>query len=151
MKWCQLSFNSIDIAIVPVQEDVNLSALKRIILLFKVDSLCGSSGNGENLLEELNTKKVHFKDSKTIPEVEMVAESTSTPTLSWKDMVLGKGFTESKESSDVKKSVINGILAIDFSNRVQKFLVKDMFASMIPKLLGMNIGVVALQDKVYRL
>ncbi|MBA0552269.1 hypothetical protein Golob_023096 [Gossypium lobatum] len=64
----------------------------------------------------------------------MVVESTSAPTLSWKDMVLGKGFTESKESStvhstngdfslvkgDVKKFVINGILAIDFSNRIQK-------------------------------
>ncbi|MBA0794382.1 hypothetical protein Gohar_018716 [Gossypium harknessii] len=130
-----------------------------------MDSLCGSSSNSENLPGDLNTKKVRFKDSKTIPDVEMVAESTSTPTLSWKDMVLGKGFTESKESStvhstnrdfsllkdDVKKSVINGILAIDFSIRIQKLLVKDMFASVILKLLGMNIGVVALQNKMYML
>ncbi|MBA0678274.1 hypothetical protein Goari_019628 [Gossypium aridum] len=99
-----------------------------------MDSLCGSSSNRENLPRDLNTKKVRFKDSKTIPDVEMVVESTSAPTLSWKDMVLGKGFTESKESStvhstngdfsllkgDVKKSMINGILTIDFSNRIQK-------------------------------
>ncbi|MBA0582257.1 hypothetical protein Gorai_024408, partial [Gossypium raimondii] len=123
-----------------------------------MDSLYGSSGNRENLPGDLNTKKVRFKDSKTIPDVEMVTESTSAPTLSWKDMVLGKGFTESKESStvhstngdfslikgDVKKSVINGILAIDFSNRIQKLL---MSTSVILKLLGMNIGVVALQNK----
>ncbi|MBA0761466.1 hypothetical protein Gotri_024114 [Gossypium trilobum] len=127
-----------------------------------MDSLCGSSGNRENLPGDLNTKKVRFKDSKTIQDVEMVAESTSAPNLSWKDMVLGKGFTESKESSivhstngdfsllkgDVKKSVINGILAIDFSNRIQKLL---MSTSVILKLLGMNIGVVALQNKVYML
>ncbi|MBA0707581.1 hypothetical protein Golax_019615 [Gossypium laxum] len=99
-----------------------------------MDSLCGSSDNRENLPGDLNTKKVRFKDSKTIPDVEMVVESTLAPTLSLKDMVLGKGFTESKESNtvhstngdfsllkgDVKKSVINGILAIDFSNRIQK-------------------------------
>ncbi|PPD94500.1 hypothetical protein GOBAR_DD08477 [Gossypium barbadense] len=101
-----------------------------------MDSLYGSSGNRENLPGDLNTKK--------------------------KDMVLGKGFTESKESStvhstngdfsllkgDVKKSVINGILAIDFSNRIQKLL---MSTSVILKLLGMNIDVVALQNKVYML
>ncbi|KAG8496900.1 hypothetical protein CXB51_008011 [Gossypium anomalum] len=95
-----------------------------------MDSLCGSSGNGENLPGDLNTKKVHFKDLKTILDVEMVAESTSAPTLSWKDMVLGKVFTESKESSIVHST--NG-------------------ASPFLKLLGMNIGVVALQNKVYRL
>ncbi|MBA0742412.1 hypothetical protein Gogos_015471, partial [Gossypium gossypioides] len=69
----------------------------------------------------------------------MVVESTPTPTLSWKDMVLGKG--------DVKKSVINGIYAIDFSDRVQKLLVKDMSTFVTLKLLGRNIGVVALQNK----
>ncbi|MBA0643949.1 hypothetical protein Goklo_028191 [Gossypium klotzschianum] len=105
---------------------MNSSALKRIILLFKG------------------------------------WEGLWAPTLSWKNMVLGKGFTEAKESStvhstngdfsllkgDVKKSVINGILAIDFSNRIQKLL---MSTSVILKLLGMNIGVVALQNKVYML
>ncbi|PPS11683.1 hypothetical protein GOBAR_AA08953 [Gossypium barbadense] len=68
-----------------------------------------------------STKKVRFKDSEPISDVEMVVESTLAPTLSWKDMVLGKGFTKSKGSSnvhstdgnfsllegDVKKSLIN--------------------------------------------
>ncbi|MBA0574837.1 hypothetical protein Golob_024079 [Gossypium lobatum] len=48
---------------------------------------------------------------------------------------------------DVKKSIVNGILAIDFSDRVQKLLVKDMSTSVILKLLGRNIGFTTLQNK----
>ncbi|MBA0607315.1 hypothetical protein Godav_019642, partial [Gossypium davidsonii] len=48
---------------------------------------------------------------------------------------------------DVKKSIVNGILAIDFSDRVQKLLVKDMSTSVILKLLGRNIGFTTPQNK----
>ncbi|MBA0591002.1 hypothetical protein Gorai_019690, partial [Gossypium raimondii] len=104
-----------------------------------MDSLYESNSKGENLPRNRSTKKVRFKDLEPTSDVEMVVEPTPTPTLSWKDMVLGKG--------DVKKSVINGIYAIDFLDRVQKLLVKDMSTSVTLKLLGRNIGVVALQNK----
>ncbi|MBA0742411.1 hypothetical protein Gogos_015471 [Gossypium gossypioides] len=66
-----------------------------------MDSLYESNSKGENLPRNRSTKKVRFKDLEPTSDVEMVVESTPTPTLSWKDMVLGKGFTESKGSSDV--------------------------------------------------
>ncbi|KAG8498383.1 hypothetical protein CXB51_007409 [Gossypium anomalum] len=103
-----------------------------------MDSLCESNRKG-NLLSDPSTKK--------------------------KDMVLRKGFIESKGVSevgftdrdlsflegDIKKSVVNGIPAIDFSSKVHKLLVNDMSTFVIIKLLGRNIGFVALQIKVYGL
>ncbi|MBA0704580.1 hypothetical protein Golax_016827 [Gossypium laxum] len=93
----------------------------------------------------------------------MVVDSTPTPTLSWKDLVLGKSSLESNEvngdhffdggfsliEGDVKKSVANGIPFIDFSEREHQLLVKEMSTSVVLKLLGRNIEFVALQDILY--
>lgn len=51
-----------------------------------MDSLCVSSDNGDNLLGDPSTKKVRFKDKDNISDVEMIVESSSAPTPSWKDM-----------------------------------------------------------------
>ncbi|MBA0791045.1 hypothetical protein Gohar_015647 [Gossypium harknessii] len=80
-----------------------------------------------------------------------------------KDLVLGKSSLELNEVSgdhfvdggflliegDVKKSVANGIPFIDFSEREHQLLVKEMSTSVVLKLLGRNIGFVALQDILY--
>ncbi|KAK5838442.1 hypothetical protein PVK06_007172 [Gossypium arboreum] len=117
-----------------------------------MDSLCESNGKG-NLLSDPSAKKVCFKDSESNIDIEVVVELMPSPTLSWKDMVLGKGFIESKRVSEVgftdgdfsileggiKKSVVNSIAAIDFSDRVHKLLVNDMSTSVVIKLLERNI------------
>ncbi|KAG8474118.1 hypothetical protein CXB51_033735 [Gossypium anomalum] len=130
-----------------------------------MDSFCDSNGEGDNLPGNPSTKKVCFKYSESNPDVEMVVDLTSAPTLSWKDLVLGKGPIESKGMNevgfangefsllegDVKKSVVNGIPVIELSDRVHKLLVKDMSTSVVLKLLGRNIDFAALQNKVYGL
>ncbi|MBA0844241.1 hypothetical protein Goarm_001351, partial [Gossypium armourianum] len=50
---------------------------------------------------------------------------------------------------DVNKSVVNGIPSIEFSKRIQQFLVKEMSTSVVLNLLGRNIGFVALQNRLY--
>ncbi|MBA0688322.1 hypothetical protein Goari_006121, partial [Gossypium aridum] len=50
---------------------------------------------------------------------------------------------------DVKKSVVNGIPLIEFSKRIHQLLVNEMSISVVFKLLGINIGFVALQNKLY--
>ncbi|KAK5772938.1 hypothetical protein PVK06_049240 [Gossypium arboreum] len=68
-----------------------------------------------------STKKVHFKESVTNPKDVMVVDLAPTLTLSWKDLVLGKGSLEQNGVSgvefsflkwDVKKLVVNGIPSI---------------------------------------
>ncbi|MBA0771648.1 hypothetical protein Gotri_007137 [Gossypium trilobum] len=121
-----------------------------------MDSLCDSNGEGDNLPGNPSTKKVCFKYSESNPDVEMVVDLTLAPTLSWKDLVLGKGPIKSKGMSEVgfangKFSLLEGIPAIEFSDRVHKLLVKDMSTSVALKLLGRNIDFAALQNKVYGL
>ncbi|MBA0750621.1 hypothetical protein Gogos_002027, partial [Gossypium gossypioides] len=43
------------------------------------------------------------------------------------------------EEGDILRSTINGIPAIEFSDRVKKILVKDMETTVVVKLLGRNI------------
>ncbi|PPD86803.1 hypothetical protein GOBAR_DD16253 [Gossypium barbadense] len=121
-----------------------------------MDSLCDSNGEGDNLPGNPSTKKVCFKYLESNPDVEMVVDLTLAPTLSWKDLVLGKGPIKSKGVSEVgftngKFSLLEGIPAIEFSDRVHKLLVKDMSTSVVLKLFGRNIGFAALQNKVYEL
>ncbi|PPD93498.1 hypothetical protein GOBAR_DD09564 [Gossypium barbadense] len=127
------------------------------------NSLYDRNGEGDNPLDDPNIKKVRFKELDISPEDVMVVDSTPTPTLSRNDLVLGKSSLELNEVSgdhfvdggfsliegDVKKSVANGIPFIDFSDREHQLLVKEMSTSVVLKLLGRNIGFVALQDILY--
>ncbi|MBA0791086.1 hypothetical protein Gohar_015685, partial [Gossypium harknessii] len=72
----------------------------------------------------------------------MAVDPNLDPPLSWKERLVGKGFVESKngnvvaslgvedyfdfEDGDIKRSFVNGIPLIVFSERVQHLLVKDM-------------------------
>ncbi|MBA0586038.1 hypothetical protein Gorai_016793 [Gossypium raimondii] len=56
----------------------------------------------------------------------MVADLEPTPTLSWKDKLLG----------NMVKSTINGIPTINFSDRVKDILFKEMEKTVVLKLLG---------------
>ncbi|KAK5792686.1 hypothetical protein PVK06_033803 [Gossypium arboreum] len=83
------------------------------------------------------TKKVHFKEGNGEQDTDMVVDSGSSPMISWKDKLLGVNpgaiDNEKLESpsavtdvdleffeADIRRSIVNGIPAIDFSERIQK-------------------------------
>ncbi|MBA0653904.1 hypothetical protein Goklo_021004 [Gossypium klotzschianum] len=87
-----------------------------------------------------NTKKVRFKEDNGNGDIDMIVESNSIPTLSWKDQLLGNGL-------DINRYIVNGILAIDFSDRIEQILFKEMETTVVLKLLG-SIGYLALNNRV---
>lgn len=62
--------------------------------MVNLNSLCDSNGEGDSPPDDPSTKKVYFKESAANSEDVMVVDWTPTPTLSWKDMVSGKGSLE---------------------------------------------------------
>lgn len=72
-----------------------------------------------------------------------VGSSTSPMTL--------EGCTDEEfdfEDVDISRSIVNGILTIDFSEQIQKLLVKDMDSIVVVKLLGHNIGYGVLLNQI---
>ncbi|MBA0709726.1 hypothetical protein Golax_024748 [Gossypium laxum] len=83
--------------------------------------------------------------------------------VSWRDKVLGIGSGYSEKElgvmgsedkdldfleGDVMKSAVNGILSINFSNRIKQILVKEMELTLVIRLLGRNIGYVVLYNRI---
>ncbi|MBA0628769.1 hypothetical protein Godav_023429 [Gossypium davidsonii] len=52
---------------------------------------------------------------------------------------------------DVKKFMVKGISIIEFSNRIQQILFKEMETTVMLKLLGCNIGYAALYNQIISL
>ncbi|PPR96059.1 hypothetical protein GOBAR_AA24609 [Gossypium barbadense] len=52
---------------------------------------------------------------------------------------------------DITRSMVNGVPSIEFSDRFQQLLVKEMVTTVVVKLLGRNIGYNALQNKIINL
>lgn len=100
--------------------------------------------------EERNTKKVRFKVVGEDSMDNMVVDTTPVKEVSWKEMLLGRNGFESGdgasdgdliiEDSDILRSSINGIPAINFSERLKNILIRDMETTVVVKLLGRNIG-----------
>lgn len=97
-----------------------------------------------------------------IPEDVMVVESSSTPSLSWKDMLVEKDtFVQnntrwpllvdnfSLTEQEVKKSFVDDVPSIDFSERVYQLLEKEMSTSVVLKMLGRNLGITTLHNRLY--
>ncbi|MFQ6668230.1 hypothetical protein Gotur_033963 [Gossypium turneri] len=110
-------------------------------------SLYENGGNGEKLIEDPSTRKVRFKDTDNISDVEMVIKSPPVPAPSWKDIVFGKDPSKSKDMSinhsiDGNFSLFEGDSLKSLSQR--HVYVRDS------QFVG-NIWVVALQNKVYGL
>ncbi|KAK5784602.1 hypothetical protein PVK06_039128 [Gossypium arboreum] len=92
----------------------------------------------------LSTKKVHFKDSTSVLEDELVVHTMTTRTLSWNDLVLGNKSDKQKvvdesnpldkdfalQDEDVKKSIVNDIPSIDFSKKIHQLFVEEMATSV---------------------
>ncbi|MBA0578880.1 hypothetical protein Gorai_021151, partial [Gossypium raimondii] len=88
----------------------------------------------------------------------MMVDSTPVSGVSWKEKLLeGKGSESCNGVTDadleikdgnILQSSINGILVIDFLERLRKFLVKDMETTVVIKLLGRNISYGVLHNHI---
>ncbi|PPS19913.1 hypothetical protein GOBAR_AA00672 [Gossypium barbadense] len=86
-------------------------------------------------------RRTSWKDK--LLEGRAVGSSTSPMTL--------EGCTDEEfdfEDVDISRSIVNGILTIDFSEQIQKLLVKDMDSIVVVKLLGHNIGYGVLLNQI---
>ncbi|KAG8486672.1 hypothetical protein CXB51_020076 [Gossypium anomalum] len=94
----------------------------------------------------------------------MLVETRSSPSITWKDKLLvinsgdldKKGLVSSGYSvdedleileGDIHRSMVNGIPTIDFSERIQQILYKEMERTVVIKLLRRNIGYGALNTR----
>ncbi|MBA0679727.1 hypothetical protein Goari_011480, partial [Gossypium aridum] len=88
----------------------------------------------------------------------MVVDLELVPTLSWKEKLLGIVRDSRREifgiemdeeddfvfvEGDITSSFVNGIPSINFFDKVNQFLIKDMANIMVINLLGRNIGVLS--------
>ncbi|KAK5771901.1 hypothetical protein PVK06_048157 [Gossypium arboreum] len=125
-------------------------------------------GDGSWTDVDHNTKKFHFKEGNGKEITDMLVESGPSLILSWKDKLLrnksgasnklgldnsGAGANEDMEfyEGDIHRSIVNGIPAIDFSERIQQILFKEMEHMVVLKLLGRNIGYGALNNRIISL
>ncbi|MBA0702071.1 hypothetical protein Goari_020423 [Gossypium aridum] len=95
------------------------------------------NGDDISILEDSNTKKVRFKESDATPDDVMVVDPVPVPSLF------------SLTEQDVKKSFVDGVPSIDFSERVYQLLEKEMSTSVVLKMLGRNLGITTLQNRLY--
>ncbi|KAH1107992.1 hypothetical protein J1N35_011760 [Gossypium stocksii] len=124
-------------------------------------SLCESSGTDKSIMEELIPKKVRFRGEDNDTNSDMMVDSPSEKPISWKDKLIGSQSKDSFNKSegedfeilegDVQKTLVNGVPAITFSDRIQQILIQGMENTVVLKLLGRNIGFSVLQNKIYNL
>ncbi|PPD68656.1 hypothetical protein GOBAR_DD34464 [Gossypium barbadense] len=115
--------------------------------------LIDEGGDDSRSTEDRNTKKVIFKEHNGDVAVDMVVDLDPILTLSSKDKLLGKCVADFGEvvvgsDGDVTRSTINRIPTIDFSDRIQQILFKEMAMTVVLKLLGHSIGYVSLQNRI---
>lgn len=112
------------------------------------------------------TKKVRNKDQRSDLDFSSTENLIQTAILTWKDKVvcvssISERPIETLEmeldsnlefvEGDIKKSGINRIPSIEFSERVNQLLIKDMALTVVVKLLGRNIGLMTLQNRISNL
>ncbi|MBA0742268.1 hypothetical protein Gogos_015342 [Gossypium gossypioides] len=115
-------------------------------------------GEGEDSTADRNTKKVRFKDESDDSLANMVVDSSPVSEVSWKDKLLGGSVSNSLDGAtnldlefkdgDIRRSNLNGIPAIVFSDHITKILIKGMELTMVVKLHGRNIGYGALYNRI---
>ncbi|KAH1107465.1 hypothetical protein J1N35_011233 [Gossypium stocksii] len=88
-------------------------------------------------VEDSTTKDICPNGSNVVPEVMMVVEPSQMPSFYWKDML------------DVKKSLVDGVPSIDLSERVYKLLENEMSTDVVLKMLGQNLGIMTLHNRLY--
>lgn len=137
-----------------------------------VDGICSlpvvEDGGGVRVDDNPNTKKIRFKEDNNGKITDMLVETRASSSISWEDKLLGTnpgdlntvgvvsfGFSVDVDleilEGDIHRSMVNGIPAIDFSERIQQILYKEMEQTVVIKLLGRNIGYGALNNRISNL
>ncbi|KAH1123119.1 hypothetical protein J1N35_006279 [Gossypium stocksii] len=121
--------------------------------------------------DDRETIKVRFKEGSGVEDVEMLEDldsmskaSDSPAKVPWKQMFIRKKEQNQDENlkslgkncdgdlefleGDVKKSMVNDIPAIEFSEPIQQILFKGMETMIVLKLLDQNIGYATLFNRV---
>ncbi|KAH1113658.1 hypothetical protein J1N35_007036 [Gossypium stocksii] len=103
-------------------------------------------GDGEDSIANHNTKKFQFKDGSVASSTNMVVDSSPVNEVSWKDKLLGGSISNSIddvtkidlvfEDGDIHRSNLNSILSTNFSDRINKILIKGMELIVVVKILG---------------
>ncbi|KAA3453419.1 reverse transcriptase [Gossypium australe] len=142
-----------------IAQEKSLESSDNVLQLEVVDR------DGSQMENDRNTKKVHFKEGTAEADTNMSVEPAPSPKISWKDKLLGTNPNTSRGEElnpcggtneddieflegDIQRSVVNGIPAIDFSERIQQILFKEMELTVVVKLLGRNIGYGALSNRI---
>ncbi|KAH1057210.1 hypothetical protein J1N35_035275 [Gossypium stocksii] len=100
-----------------------------------------------------------------VADVIMEVALTLARPRSWKDCLIGTSLRADREvkiteriedveyfdllEKDIVRSSINGILTIYFSEQINQIVIRAIEHMVVIKLLGQNIGYVALQDKIF--
>ncbi|MBA0649984.1 hypothetical protein Goklo_017478, partial [Gossypium klotzschianum] len=106
------------------------------------DSFGKENGLKQRLLWRLHYKH-QFPNEKKVLSRDRALEISRIELDEKDDFVIAKG--------DITGSFVNTIPVINFSERVNQFLIKDIANTVVIKLLGQNIGFVVLQNKMYSL
>ncbi|MBA0767216.1 hypothetical protein Gotri_016138 [Gossypium trilobum] len=83
------------------------------------NSLCQEASVGNSSMEDITSKKVHFRDKSDKVGKDMLVDSTAELVLSWKDKLLGQsskanrsGLEEGEDFDlvewDIQKTIVNG-------------------------------------------
>ncbi|MBA0667730.1 hypothetical protein Goklo_000783 [Gossypium klotzschianum] len=101
-------------------------------------------GGGITSNEDRNIKIVRFKDLVSDTNSNMAVDSPQAPVASWKYKLLGRGSSVSvcEEElefleGDIMRTTANGVPAINFSERIQQILIRDMATTVVVKLLDL--------------
>ncbi|PPD78645.1 hypothetical protein GOBAR_DD24431 [Gossypium barbadense] len=116
--------------------------------------------------DDWETKKVWFKERDGDVHVEIVMDLVSLPKVSWKQMLLGIGVSVQEEGpqsnefdivedlefleGDVKKSMVNGLSAIEFSDHNGYFLAKLQCIEDYNKVLTPLVSQVLVNGELIR-
>ncbi|KAK5775463.1 hypothetical protein PVK06_043358 [Gossypium arboreum] len=103
--------------------------------------LCGDNGDGSCSVGDRNTKKKEKLFGKRLHD--------QKGGVKWS--VLKRMMILHFLDGDIKRSSINGVPSIEFLDRVNQLLIKEMSTSLVLKLLGQKIGFAALQNQIYGL
>lgn len=132
---------------------------------FSSDEFFGEADSG-GTLEDWAIEKVCNKDLDSDPVEPIIEKGALEPTMSWKNKLISYSKEPERaiapirldsesdfeiHKGDVNRSEINGVLYIDFSERIKNLLVKDIALTVIVKLLSRNIWFMTLQNRISNL
>ncbi|KAH1090889.1 hypothetical protein J1N35_018146 [Gossypium stocksii] len=127
-----------------------------------MDSLFENAGLGEAIVEDLIPKKVRFRHKEEEVGNDMLIDSPSGLSTSWRGKLVRHSAKEDHNKSDdidafdflegdIQKTVVNGLPSITFSDRIHQILLQGLDNTVVLKLLGRNIGFSVLQNKIYNM